>query len=139
MVTPSLLSKGLFNITYVRNTGGAFGLLSEANTGIRGLIFLLFPVLACFWLVWMIWAQRNENLLGGIIYSLILAGAVGNLIDRFSYGYVVDFLDFYWKSSHFPAFNVADSAISVGASLLVVDIYIQRRREKNGKGESPAH
>ena len=133
---------GLFSITYVRNTGGAFGLFAGANKGIRELLFLLFPVLACLWLLWLLWVNRNKQVLGGAAYSLIFAGAVGNLIDRFSYGYVVDFLDFYWSGSHFPAFNVADSAISVGAFLLFLDAYLQQKssgREKEGgeKLEAP--
>ncbi|MCY4644752.1 MAG: signal peptidase II [Bacteriovoracales bacterium] len=119
---------GLFNLTYVRNTGGAFGLFAMADSYVRSVLFLIFPVLACLWLVWLVWTHRKKEILPGIVYSLILAGAVGNLIDRFAYGYVVDFLDFHWKNSHFPAFNVADSAISVGAFLLIVDAFLQGKK-----------
>ena len=65
-----------------------------------------------------------------LAYSLIFAGAVGNLIDRFSMGYVVDFLDFYWKKSHFPAFNVADSAITVGAFFMIIDMINEARERR---------
>ena len=119
--------EGLFNLTYVRNTGGAFGLFAGAAENIRTPLFLLLPTLACIWLTWLIWVYQKKCLLSGMIYSLILAGAVGNLIDRFAYGYVVDFLDFYWGDSHFPAFNIADSSISVGAFLLIVELLIQKR------------
>ena len=123
--------EGFFNITYVRNAGGAFGLFAQASKGLRGVLFLLLPVGACLWLAWLVWDHRHKSLLSGITYSLIFSGAVGNLIDRFSYGYVVDFLDFYWGISHFPAFNVADSAISVGAFLLVVEFFLQLRKGTN--------
>ena len=121
---------GFFNLTYVRNSGGAFGLFAETNDSIRKTLFLLLPLLASLWLIWLIWIHRNRELLPGVIYSLIFAGAVGNLIDRFAYGYVVDFLDFHWKGAHFPAFNVADSAISLGAFFLIVDSFIQYRRDR---------
>ena len=119
--------KGFFNLTYVRNAGGAFGLFAGANEYIRRPLFLLLPVSACVWLLGLIWAHRKKGLLSGVTYSLILAGAVGNLIDRFCYGYVVDFLDFYWKGVHFPAFNVADSAISVGAFCLIIEYFLARK------------
>lgn len=123
--------KGLFSITYVRNPGAAFGFLATANDSIRKPLFLFLPVLACFWLCYLIWTSRNQNKLLCVSYSLILAGAVGNLIDRFLLGYVVDFLDFYWQMSHFPAFNVADSSISVAAGLLILDFFFQLKRKKN--------
>ena len=122
--------EGLFNITYVRNTGGAFGLFAGAGDVVRDSLFLVVPVLACLWLIGLIWIHRNTNFLSGLTYTLILSGAIGNLIDRFAYGYVVDFLDFYWNGVHFPAFNVADSSISIGGALLVFDILIQWKRER---------
>ena len=86
---------GFFNITYVRNSGAAFGMGSNASEMIRQILFILLPVLACFWLVTLIWKTRKDNLVLCLAYSLILSGAIGNLIDRVSLGYVVDFLDFY--------------------------------------------
>ena len=124
-----VIVEGLFSLTHVRNTGGAFGLLAGSGNSVRMLLFLLLPVVACFWLARLIWHHRHQHPLSGITYGLILAGAVGNLIDRFAYDYVVDFLDFYWQTAHFPAFNVADSAISTGATLLVVDTWRVHRQE----------
>ena len=106
---------GFFNFTYVKNPGAAFGFLASAPLEVRQLMFLLLPVIACLWLVTLIWKTRYENFLLCLAYSLILAGAIGNLIDRFSMGYVVDFLDFYYGRNHFPAFNVADSSITIAA------------------------
>ncbi len=126
---------GLFNITYVRNPGAAFGLLAQAPDIIRKPLFLLLPLLASFWLMYLIWTSRKQHVLISTIYSLILAGAIGNLIDRFYLGYVVDFLDFYIGSSHFPAFNVADSSITVGGILLVVDLLIQMKNAKNNASD----
>ena len=98
--------EGFFNFTYVKNPGAAFGFLAGASLEIRQFMFLLLPVLLSVWFVTLIWKTRHENFLLCLAYSLILAGAIGNLIDRFSMGYVVDFLDFYYGSNHFPAFNV---------------------------------
>lgn len=112
---------GFFNFTYIRNPGSAFGFLADAHASIRRPLLLFIPVVACIWLLVLMWQTREENKLLLVTYSLIFAGAVGNLIDRFMYGYVIDFLDFYIKNSHFPAFNVADSSISIAAALLILD------------------
>lgn len=124
--------EGLFNFTYVQNPGAAFGIGRDASGLLRGLFFLFIPVIACFWMLYLIWKERRGNLLLCTAYSLIFAGAVGNLIDRFSLGYVVDFLDFYLGESHFPAFNIADSAISIAAGLLIWD-YIQQLRRPSSE------
>ena len=116
---------GFFNITYVKNPGAAFGFGSNASDFFRKALFIFLPVLACFWLVTLIWKTRKNNLILCLAYSLILSGAVGNLIDRISLGYVVDFLDFYLGKNHFPAFNVADSAITVGAFFLIWDMILE--------------
>ncbi len=130
--------EGLFNLTYVRNPGAAFGMGANAHDTIRAIFFLALPVVACLWLLWLIWTTRKNNALLCTAYSLIFAGAVGNLIDRFSLNYVVDFLDFYWGQSHFPAFNVADSAISIAAGLIIIDFFIQIKKEKEGVNETTA-
>lgn len=127
---------GFFDFTYVRNPGAAFGMGANASDFVRKLFFLVLPVIACIWLCWLIWQQRNKSVLLGTAYSLILAGAVGNLIDRFSLGYVVDFLDFYWGRHHFPAFNIADSAITIAAGLLIIDFFQSLKKEKqSNQGE----
>jgi signal peptidase II len=122
----------LFNLTYVRNPGAAFGMLAYAPDYIRTPLFFALPVLACFWLAYLIWTNRNKNLLHCLSYSLIFAGAVGNLIDRFTMNYVVDFFDFFWGPHHFAAFNIADSAISIAAMILIVDlIFFNKKREED--------
>ncbi len=122
---------GLFSLTYVRNPGAAFGMLGTSPDYIRTPLFFGLPVIACFWLMYLVWTTRNKNLLHCLSYSLIFAGAVGNLIDRFSMNYVVDFLDFYIGGSHFPAFNIADSAISIAAGLLIFDVLFLQKKEKD--------
>jgi len=119
---------GFFNITYVRNPGAAFGFLAEASEKIRKPLFLALPVIACFWLVWLIWDSRKRHPILTLAYGLIMAGAVGNLIDRFSLGYVIDFFDFYYSIHHYPAFNIADSSITVAAILLIIEfIFLSKK------------
>lgn len=125
--------KGFFNITYVRNPGAAFGMLGRAHDYIRYFLFLFIPVVACFWLAVLMWKSKKSNFLLSTAYALILAGAIGNLIDRFTLNYVVDFIDFHYSGSHFPAFNIADSSITVAAFLLIYDFIISI---KNGSSES---
>jgi signal peptidase II len=120
---------GLFNITYVRNPGAAFGFLANAGRSVRAPLFLLLPVLACIWLVWLLMRSVDKNKLLSWAYTLIFAGAIGNLIDRFRLDYVVDFLDFYWGNAHFPAFNVADSCISIAAGMIILDLFLQMKKK----------
>ncbi|OFZ14159.1 MAG: signal peptidase II [Bdellovibrionales bacterium GWA2_49_15] len=127
--------KGFFSITYVRNPGAAFGFMANADDTVRKPLFLLIPIIACVWLVALIWRTREKNKILFLSYGLILAGAVGNLIDRFLLGYVVDFVDFYVADHHFPAFNVADSAITIAAVLLIYDFLLEIRRKKDQKVE----
>lgn len=124
-----------FNFTYVRNPGAAFGFLADAHDNIRKPLFLLVPVIACFWLVYLIWTTRKGPIVLSLAYSLILAGAIGNLWDRFTLDYVVDFLDFHMGGKHFPAFNIADSSISIAASLLIYDFFVQLKEEKMKKSK----
>lgn len=121
---------GFFNITYVQNSGAAFGIGRGAPDFYRITFFLVIPVIACFWMLILMWKERHRNYLLCLAYSLILGGAIGNLIDRFSLKYVVDFLDFHLAGRHFPAFNVADAAISIAAGLLILDFFIQMKKEK---------
>ena len=128
--------KGFFNFTYVRNPGAAFGFMAEAGAHIRKPLFLWLPVIACIWLVVLIWkSKKDESILSGLSYSLIFAGAVGNLMDRFSMNYVVDFLDFHQGSHHFPAFNIADSSISIAAVLLIYEFILDAKKLKQENAE----
>jgi len=109
----------LFNLTYVRNTGGAFGILSTWNSPMRRGFFIIASI-AAICLLWYLYRQSaaGSSPLLRISLAFIGGGAVGNLYDRAASGQVVDFLDFYLGSWHWPAFNVADSAICIGAIIL---------------------
>jgi signal peptidase II len=118
-----------FSLTYVLNPGAAFGMGAQAAPWIRVLFFLFVPTLAVLWLMVLIWKERHRSAFLGLTYTLILSGAIGNLIDRYLYGEVVDFLLFYWRQYHFPAFNIADSSITIAAFCLFYDM-IRQGREK---------
>ncbi|MBP6600044.1 MAG: lipoprotein signal peptidase [Giesbergeria sp.] len=117
-----------FNIVRAHNTGAAFSFLAQAG-GWQRWLFTGFGVLAALFIVWQLRAHPGQKLFSFALAS-ILGGAVGNVIDRVLYGYVVDFLDFHAAGWHFPAFNVADAGISVGAALLIVDELLRVRRER---------
>jgi len=113
--------KGFFSFTYVRNKGAAFGFLHSAPEKFREPFFLAVPVIAIFVLGYLYYHSKKEEKLSRWALALILSGALGNLIDRIRFGYVVDFLDFYYEPwGHWPAFNIADSAIVCGVGLLFV-------------------
>jgi signal peptidase II len=113
---------GFFNITYVRNTGVAFGIFSSISSPAKSILLSVFT--ACAAVVVVTYSVRSpvRNRLLQIALSLILGGALGNLYDRLAYGYVVDFLEFYAGTYHWPSFNVADTAISTGVALLALEI-----------------
>ena len=113
---------GLFNITYVRNTGVAFGIFSSISSPAKTVLLSVFT--ACAAVVVVTYSVRSpaRNRLLQIALSLILGGALGNLYDRLVYSYVVDFIELYAGSYHWPSFNVADSAISIGVALLALEI-----------------
>jgi signal peptidase II len=118
---------GLFNLTYIRNPGAAFGFLADADPMFRSVFFIAVSVVAVIFIILVIRKVKTNELLSTFGLSLILGGALGNLIDRIRFGEVIDFLDFYLGSYHWPAFNMADSAISIGALLLIWQII----RKKN--------
>ncbi|RUM89944.1 MAG: signal peptidase II [Thermodesulfatator sp.] len=107
---------GFFSLTYIRNTGAAFGILAGQEAW-RHIFFQTVSLLALGAIVYLFWTSRRDALaLWGA--SLVFGGAAGNLIDRIRFGYVVDFLDFFLGRYHWPAFNIADSAITIGAFVL---------------------
>ena len=108
------------NFSLVHNTGAAFGFLSSAS-GWQNIFFIVVASVACVAILWMSWRLKADDLVLGAGLMLILGGAAGNLTDRLAHGYVIDFIDVYYGAWHWPAFNVADSAITVGAILLVLD------------------
>lgn len=116
-----------FNLTYVRNTGAAFGILSDAHPEFRVPFFTAVPLIALVTIGYIFKKLKPEENRLALALALVVSGAIGNFIDRIKYGYVVDFLDFHWNyEAHFPAFNVADSAICVGVGLLMLDMLRQK-------------
>ena len=113
---------GFFNITYVRNTGVAFGIFSSISSPAKSALLSLFTAFAAAVVITYSVRSPAHNRLLQIALSLILGGALGNLYDRLAYGYVVDFLELYAGSYHWPSFNVADAAISTGVVLLAIEI-----------------
>jgi signal peptidase II len=111
---------GFFSLTHIRNTGVAFGMLSGQVTWLRTFLFSAISVLALAVIVWLftLFPARRRGMRAAL--AMIFGGALGNLIDRLRFGAVVDFLDFYIGDMHWPAFNVADSAMSLGLGFLLV-------------------
>jgi signal peptidase II len=117
-----------FNLTYVHNTGAAFSFLSDAGGWQRWLFAGLAVGMSIVISVWLTRLKPNETFIA-IALSLILGGAIGNLVDRLAYGYVIDFLDIYYGNWHWPAFNIADSAITVGVVLMLIDSFTSKTEE----------
>ncbi|MDP3878493.1 MAG: signal peptidase II [Methylobacter sp.] len=111
-----------FKLTYVHNTGAAFSFLSEAGGWQRWFFAGLALVISTVIAVWLTRLKQHETLLA-VALALILGGAIGNLIDRLAYGYVIDFLDVYYGTWHWPAFNIADSAITLGVALMLAESF----------------
>jgi signal peptidase II len=110
----------VFNITHVHNHGAAFSFLSDAGGWQRWFLTAIAVAISVMLLWWMKGIDKSNKLLGSA-YALILGGALGNVYDRIAYGYVEDFIHFFYQSYSFPAFNIADSAITLGAMLLIYD------------------
>jgi signal peptidase II len=121
---------GFFDIVFVLNPGAAFGLLATLSDPVRNPLFILISILAVVLIVFYHTRYLRSHRLVSLALGLVLGGAVGNLIDRLYYGMVVDFLDVHAGPYHWPAFNVADSAISVGVSLIILDMLLDWRRER---------
>ena len=115
-----------FNIVRVHNSGAAFSFLAGAS-GWQRWFFTVLGFVAAAVIIWMLKSHPGQKLFS-FAMACILGGAVGNVIDRLVHGYVVDFLDFHWRGMHFPAFNVADSAITVGAICLILDEFLRVKK-----------
>ena len=118
-----------FNITHVLNRGGAFGIFATQSEMVRKLVFLVLSSGVALFILWFYRRVAVTHVFLSWGLALIFGGAVGNLIDRFRYGHVVDFLDFYIGTDHWPAFNVADSAISVGMAILIFHVIFNKMPE----------
>ena len=114
-----------FNVVRVHNTGAAFSFLSDAG-GWQRWFFTALGLGAAVFMLWMMHTNRTQQRLL-LALALILSGAIGNVIDRIAYGHVIDFLLFYWQNWYYPAFNVADSCITLGAILLILDEILRLR------------
>lgn len=117
-----------FNIVRAHNTGAAFSFLADA-AGWQRWFFTGIGVIAAGFIIWMLKSHAGQKLFS-MAMTMILGGALGNVIDRMMHGYVVDFLDFHWDGRHFPAFNLADSAITLGAILLILDELLRMRQRR---------
>ena len=117
---------GLFNITHIHNPGGAFGFMAHQDSSLRNFIFI---VLSSFAVCLIFYFYKNTNRTHPFLasgFALIFGGAIGNLIDRIRFGKVVDFLDVYIRNHHWPAFNVADSAITVGITIFIFHLLFKK-------------
>ena len=124
-----VVDPGIFRLTHVQNRGAAFGLFSESPSEWKIAVLIMFSMAALVVVSALLWKNSHAMTTTAIGLALILGGAVGNLWDRLSSGRVVDFLDFSVSGYHWPAFNVADSAIVVGALLLVGEILFSKSAE----------
>ncbi|TYO98558.1 signal peptidase II [Geothermobacter ehrlichii] len=123
--------ENFFHITYVRNRGAAFGML--ADSPLRVPFFIGVTLVACGIIVGYLHRLADDRKLAATALALIFGGAIGNLIDRVSLGEVIDFIDVHWYQHHWPAFNIADSAICVGVGLLLLDMW---RHDRKGARET---
>ena len=121
------LIPGFFDLTYVRNPGAAFGFLAGAQGMWRSIFFITVSIVALA--VISVLVRQTRERLPPIALALIGGGAVGNLIDRIRFGEVVDFIDWYYRTFHWPTFNIADSAISLGVGLLAIEMLFPRNQE----------
>ena len=120
----------LFSITYIRNPGAAFGFLSSSSSSFRFVFFGLTSVFAVGLLGMIMVRMPKDDWMGRLSVAGILGGAIGNLLDRLRYGDVIDFLDFYINGYHWPAFTVADSAITVGVVFLILHFATEKEPEE---------
>lgn len=121
-----VLIKDFFNITYVRNFGAGFSILQNQT------VFLIIATLIAIVIVsYLLIKSTHSEALNRVCYLLIIGGSIGNLIDRLSLGYVIDFLDFYIFGYDFPVFNLADSFLTIGCILLILSILLENKRVKN--------
>lgn len=115
-----------FHLTYVENRGAAFGFLAETSARFR-IPFFVFISLVAILVIIVLYRKAEGGVWLHLALIFILGGALGNLIDRLRFGWVVDFLDFHWYHYHWPAFNVADTAICIGVCMLIIDMFLSKK------------
>ena len=119
-----------FDITYVHNLGAAFSFLADQGGWQRWFFTAVAAIASIVFVVWLAKTPKEQTMLS-VAFALMLSGALGNLIDRVMFGYVIDFLDFYIGSSHWPAFNVADASIFIGAAFMILDSFKNQSSDKS--------
>jgi signal peptidase II len=125
---PVPVIEGFLNITYVENPGAAFGIMADMDPMARSIFFGVVSVLAITIVLYIYFKHpENSNLIRNAS-ALILGGAIGNMTDRVRFGKVVDFIDIYWGQYHWPAFNIADMAISIGVGLFLLDMFVDKKK-----------
>jgi signal peptidase II len=127
----------ILDIVYLENTGAAFSIFAEASGWQRWFFITLALSVSLVLMVWLRRIRADHTILA-IGLSLVLGGALGNVIDRVMHGYVVDFIYFHWRTWYFPAFNLADTAISIGAACLLIDAFSESGNEKRAGDSAPA-
>lgn len=120
------LIKGFFNITYVKNYGAGFSILQNQK-----MFLIVVSIIAIVVVSYLLIKSKNKETLNRICYLLIIGGAIGNLIDRFELGYVIDFLDFKIFGYDFPVFNIADCCVTIGCILLIISMLVESKHAKN--------
>lgn len=131
---PIVVIPGFFDFSLVYNSGAAFGLLNDAE-GWQNTFFIIVALAVSIFILVSLYRIKNTEIQIAMAFALILGGAIGNIIDRIRHGYVIDFIHWFYSDWHWPTFNIADSAISIGAVLLILDlmgiqIFRTRRPEK---------
>lgn len=126
----SIQLTGFFNLTYVHNYGAAFSFLYDAG-GWQRYFLSAIAIIVSIIIVWWLRQASKQQVLLPVAFAFILGGALGNVFDRMLHGYVIDFLDFYYGSYHWPAFNVADSVIFIGAVLLIIDMFKNKEEKEH--------
>ena len=124
-----------FNLYYIHNEGAAFSFLADQGGWQRWFFTAIAAIASIVFVIWMAKTPKQQRLLG-ISFAFILSGAIGNLIDRALFGHVIDFLDFHWAGYHFAAFNIADSAIFIGAALMIIESFTNKDVSKEGDKEA---
>lgn len=129
--TSKIIIPGVFNITHIYNPGGAFGFMAGQSTLVRTILFLVVSTIAIGFIFYFYKNTPGTHPVLASGFALIFGGAIGNMIDRIRLGTVVDFLDFYIKGLHWPAFNIADSAISVGMAIFLFHLVFKKMPLEN--------
>ncbi len=120
--------EGIFNLTHIRNSGVAFGLFASQQSEYKALMFIIISTIAITAILVIFHQTPKEKKMVQIGLILIFSGAIGNLIDRSLHGEVIDFVDLFFNGHHFPAFNIADSCITIGVALMVIDLFTEGSR-----------